>query len=635
MFRSVASTILSLALSSTLAIARDLIFLDANDEPLMKIRPNGNVFLVKGDIIEQATVWPQDARFAVKAGNQTVAALSTASGNLYLAGQFLSTSAINDTSAAEFLVKDIAGTNVLKADYAGNLLSRGDIYRVTPGTQQLADTLSIVIDKNSRAQIIDGFGGSLSSWGYAPKNATIDRILTELNVTILRTEANVWQPASLQEQQARPWTWPDVRFSPLSDRWTRALPALRYALGTEVGSPWAGQIKKLMLTFWAPPSQYKILQTPPGQYWYEFSGDNVGYAIYVAQRVASLLAELGVSPTTLEVVVSFQNEPSVAGINVDVPRWLSCRWTPSQVLNFIPFLRMSLNDAGLGSVKIAAPEKANLLESWGGSDYLDLIVAASSPSYKPDIIAYHLYPFNGVSPQFASINDGMFSPLPVAKQTVHDLNAQGYSVRSWQTETVGLGSVIESYLPDNPNIEPAVFAAECIHRTLVYAGSSAFLWWGLTWHGKGQGASAADWYGDDASGLMLLQDLVDQWDSNDRMPEVPEIPTTSPPIMGSVSKKYWAFAQFSKYVLPGFQLIDSSSDRSLVLTSAFISPDENRIVLVLVNCDPDYSVPVTLTSPQGYSVISIIRTDENLSFASIASLSPLSRMSTTTVILER
>ncbi len=95
-----------------------------------------------------------------------------------------------------------------------------------------------------------------------------------------------------------------------------------------------------------------------------------------------------------------------------------------------------------------------------------------------------------------------------------------------------------------------------IHNTLVYGNASAYLYWDLVW---------------DDSGLVAMEF---PWDRGRWQTEEGYYRT----------ERYYAFKHYSKHISDGYQRIAVSTSRGNPLrVSAFISPDESEITLVIIN----------------------------------------------------
>lgn len=112
---------------------------------------------------------------------------------------------------------------------------------------------------------------------------------------------------------------------------------------------------------------------------------------------------------------------------------------------------------------------------------------------------------------------------------------------------------------DDGGKEGGFETAWLIHHSLVEEGVVAFLYWDLVWQG--------------ASGLVGM---------NGRSPKVRD--------------QYYSVRHFSRFTDPGYQRIAAGSDAKGILSSAYISPDEKQLTVVILNT---LSEPVSLEIDNG------------------------------------
>jgi glucuronoarabinoxylan endo-1,4-beta-xylanase len=88
-----------------------------------------------------------------------------------------------------------------------------------------------------------------------------------------------------------------------------------------------------------------------------------------------------------------------------------------------------------------------------------------------------------------------------------------------------------------------------IHNCIIDGNVSGYLWWQLVWGSGGK-------------------PLIEMQSST-----------------YTISKYYWAFRQFSKYISNGWQRITAESDTATLKISAFINPGGNKLTAVVINVD--------------------------------------------------
>jgi hypothetical protein len=103
---------------------------------------------------------------------------------------------------------------------------------------------------------------------------------------------------------------------------------------------------------------------------------------------------------------------------------------------------------------------------------------------------------------------------------------------------------------------------------------------------------------------------------------------------------YWSVKHYSYYIRPGYTRVQADSTSSDILSSAYLSPDGNRLVAVYINRNKDAPVSVTLDSGKfSYGVSSIYQSTELTHFEAKGEVSGgelnLPAGSLTTVVLDR
>jgi hypothetical protein len=106
-----------------------------------------------------------------------------------------------------------------------------------------------------------------------------------------------------------------------------------------------------------------------------------------------------------------------------------------------------------------------------------------------------------------------------------------------------------------------------------------------------------------------------------------------------LSPMYWAMKHFSYFINPGYKRVSITDDDASVLTSAFLSSDGLRLVVVLINTNASVSSAMTLnpgTFNAGKSgVYQTVGTNTFQSLGSLTNSQFLPPLSLTTVVLDR
>ena len=93
-----------------------------------------------------------------------------------------------------------------------------------------------------------------------------------------------------------------------------------------------------------------------------------------------------------------------------------------------------------------------------------------------------------------------------------------------------------------------------MNNCLVYGNVSAYLWWELVW-GSG--------------GNPLIEIDNDTY---------------------TISKYYWAFRQYSKFISSDWKRVTADVDTSVLRVSAFINPDGNKLTIVVLNIGLQHAI---------------------------------------------
>ena len=124
------------------------------------------------------------------------------------------------------------------------------------------------------------------------------------------------------------------------------------------------------------------------------------------------------------------------------------------------------------------------------------------------------------------------------------------SLRKWQTEFYR-GTALQT--------------ANVVNNSLVHEDANAYIFWGGVWRAE----TGND--GMDNGNLLIVGNAATKWPNEKGF---------------LVTGNYYAMRHFSQYVRPGYTRIDLGiTGGNLVRGSAFVSPDGNTVVIVLLNND--------------------------------------------------
>lgn len=276
-------------------------------------------------------------------------------------------------------------------------------------------------------------------------------------------------------------------------------------------------------TPWTPPAEWEDSKNRLLPEYYD------EYANFLADYV-TMYQGRGITIRWLSV----QNEP-----DLDC-EYESCVWTERELDCFVPLLRDTLNSRGLSWVRLLAPEAMG----WSQTDlYLD---ALDSSGYDRliDVVATHGY-----------WGDTNQAQQDYYREHVKE-HAAAHGQPVWMTEWSDLDTV---WTGQNLS-EPAVFGiddglkwAGRIANDLVRANTSAWLYWWM--------------YNPNPFPNRANEGIIVRTASNDFL----------------YPKRFYAMAQFSRFVRPGAQRLGVTGIPSGLSMVAFRSHDLQSVVLVVVN----------------------------------------------------
>ena len=151
---------------------------------------------------------------------------------------------------------------------------------------------------------------------------------------------------------------------------------------------------------------------------------------------------------------------------------------------------------------------------------------------------------------------------------------------SYANQYISSLSYLNQYYPSKPRFQTEYsegnwfFTAQLIHNTLFTEHASSYIMWTYAWSNNGSSLIDFD----------LGTDTTKWRNKNGYI----------------VTKKFYAFKQFSNFIKPGWQMIDITPSDTLIAASAFISPDSSQVAVVIVN-NSGKQIKVNL-NPIGFSI---------------------------------
>jgi len=218
--------------------------------------------------------------------------------------------------------------------------------------------------------------------------------------------------------------------------------------------------------------------------------------------------------------ISMQNEPDWTA------SWDTCLFDPTEDSTNAGYeqafaaLYTTLNSAMPNHPKLLAPEAANLTDT---PSYIDALTATD----KANIYGYAHHPYDGS----ADLPDGLTSKMATLASTYG-------SKPLLQTEFSGSGPF---------DFSDAMNLAILINNFMTVEGDSAYLYWELFW---------------DSGGDALVTITSSSY---------------------TINPVYYAMKHYSYFTDPGWQRVSATDDSSDLRISAYVSPDYNKLSVVIIN----------------------------------------------------
>jgi glucuronoarabinoxylan endo-1,4-beta-xylanase len=290
---------------------------------------------------------------------------------------------------------------------------------------------------------------------------------------------------------------------------------------------------KIMISSWSPPAYLKSNNSTVRGTLAQNPDRSYKYSEFAQWWADSLLeyASHGIDVN----YISIQNEPDYLG------DWDTCRLEPTETNQWAGYnlafeaVYQELNAQMDKPPKLLAPEACGCGNS---QEYIDALIDPNQVYG----FAHHHYA------------DGDYDNPDSFIPAMENLAANYGYKPLFQTEySRGSG--------ERP-FSVALDLARHIHNSLVHEGTSAFFYWDLFWGDEG--------------GLVSLDN---PWRSNPGY---------------TINHTYYAFKQYSAFTDPGWHRVEASTDSSGLRISAYISPDQSRLTVVIIN-DADLAIDLILS----------------------------------------
>jgi glucuronoarabinoxylan endo-1,4-beta-xylanase len=287
-------------------------------------------------------------------------------------------------------------------------------------------------------------------------------------------------------------------------------------------------VTKFIASVWSPPAWMKDNANERG-------GGSLLPTMY--QEFAEWLAAYVIGYQTYHGInigwIGIQNEPNY------VASWETCTYTAEQLRDVIKIVGAKFSAEGI-STKIVIPETSGATEAL---NYIPTIMADPEAAQYVDVFANHLYDTSFFNP------DEKTAYL----QAVARAGVQ-YNKPIWQTEYSYLDTA------EANTFREAIFTARHIHNVLTFENGSAYLVWGLFWDTSSPG-----------QGLITMNQGGGSY---------------------TITPKFYAVKQYSKFVTPGSRRIDVVVNNPDVLVSAYMNETNGKVTIVAINKGQN---PVTAT----------------------------------------
>ena len=293
---------------------------------------------------------------------------------------------------------------------------------------------------------------------------------------------------------------------------------------------------KIMIASWSPPLALKSTNHTTGGTLKKDADGKYVYDEFATWWTDSLsdLANRGINIDYM----SIQNECDI------VTPYASCKFSPAEDVNWAGYnlafeavYKKLYSRMGDKMPKMLAPETMGFGRS---RPYIDAIIDTNHVY----AWTHHLY----------SDGSGGYD------------NPEGYvaALRKYAARYAGKPFFQTEY-SRNPDFNDAIFTARHIHNSLNYENAASYCYWSLFRRGNIGG------------GLVTLAAPIGSEGFK-------------------INPTYYAFKQFSAFINAGWQRIEASTNSPALRITAFISPDSNRMSIVITNTSADTDIALALST---------------------------------------
>jgi glucuronoarabinoxylan endo-1,4-beta-xylanase len=227
--------------------------------------------------------------------------------------------------------------------------------------------------------------------------------------------------------------------------------------------------------------------------------------------------------------------------------------------------------------------------------------------------------FNDLKNYAATMNSNSF--YGVAHHLYGDGGGTGDSFLSSLSSAAGVFPGKPHFMTEYGDVNDMLECANLIHNCLAVEQVSGYNHWSLVWPGTN-------------GGLIQIENPFASQSTWTNAP--PGTPTQSHGWWYSPS--YWSMKHFSYFIQPGYRRVSATGSATNVLTSAYLSPDGLRLVVVFINRNPSTSTNNLNSGSFPYFYSSVYQTAGTNYFQSLGSVGSqlaLPAKSLTTVVLDK
>jgi O-glycosyl hydrolase len=383
---------------------------------------------------------------------------------------------------------------------------------VAPPVIVAPDSIAITVNPTALKQEMVGFGGALtwySNWVTANNNLNgiADLMFDDLGIDIVRFK-NWYYPANYPTNKSTTDMPSDNTNDYAKAQWDATNELYQLAIDRNPDI-------KILLSSWGPPKALKS-NDDLKQGTLKKDGINFMYDAF-AEYWNDVLENVPFDPD----YISIQNEPtfSTAG-------WTSCQWAITET-GSLPGYNVAFNKV---FDKIKTRDHVPVMIGPESQDVPTFVSFSNVLKDNPNCGMYAFHPYN--------VNSGT-----QASAITSSLN----SVRGFTTKP----NLMTEYA-DNLNwYNTALF----IHKALVEANTSGYIYWKLAWSTPASGEDA---------GMISMN-------------------SSSATSAYKVTPYYYLIKHFSKHIDAGYHRVETSSSNASLYTSAFLSPDGKKLTVVVIN----------------------------------------------------